>query len=119
MKKLVILQVILAVLFVLPGYGNCDPLEDLMAQFGKEYNAEKPPSPYSSINSDYRLNQTALSSLYTTKVLGLVYRQNQQLIDKYDEMIQKYDRIIDQNDRIIELLSVIARKNEKQKTGTK
>jgi len=119
MKKLLILQVILAALFVLPGYGHCDPLEDLMEQFGKEYDAEKPPSAYSSINSDYRLKQTALSSLYTTKTLGLLYRQNQQLLDRYNEMIQKYDRLIEQNDRIIELLSVMVRDKKKEKADAK
>ncbi|MFZ0449386.1 MAG: hypothetical protein WAL98_09090 [Desulfatiglandaceae bacterium] len=117
MKKFLILQLILAALFVLPGHGNCDPLDDLMQQFGKEYEADKPPSPYSSVNSDYKLSRTALSSLYTTKTLALLYRQNQQLLDKYNEMILKYDRVIDQNNQIIELLSVIARKGESEKAG--
>jgi hypothetical protein len=117
MKKFLILQLILAALFVLPGYGRCDPLDDLMQQFGQEYEAEKPPSQYSSIKSDYKLGQTALSSFYTTKTLALIYRQNQQLMDKYDEMIQKYDQLIDQNKRIIELLTAIAREEEGEKAG--
>ena len=117
MKQIVMLPFFLAALIIFPSYGNCDPLEDLMEQFSKEYDAEKPPTPYSSVNSDYKLSQAALGSLYTTKTLGLLYRQNEQLLAKYNAMIEKYDHLIDQNERIIELLSTIARKGDGNKTG--
>ena len=90
-----------------------DPLEALLEEFNKEYNAVKPPSQYSSINSDYKLSQTALGTLYTTKAIGLLYKQNQELLDKYDEMLRKYDKIIQQNREIIKILSRIAKAQEK------
>jgi hypothetical protein len=105
----------LCVLLLFAGPARSDPLADLMEEFSKEYDATKPPTPYSSINSDYKLQQAALGSLYTTKTLGLLYRQNQQLMEKYDEMLLKYDQIIEQNKQIIELLSVLAKGGEKDK----
>ncbi|GEM_PF-1499167 len=90
-----------------------DPLEALLEEFNKEYNAVKPPSQYSSINSDYKLSQAALGTLYTTKAIGLLYRQNQELLDKYDEMLRKYDKIIEQNRQIIKILSRVAKAQEK------
>ena len=85
-----------------------DPFEELMESFDKECNAIKPPSRYSSVNSDYKLGQAALGTMYTAKAIGLLYRQNQQLLEKYNEMLQKYDKVIEQNNEIIRLLSRIA-----------
>ena len=90
-----------------------DPLEELMENFDKDYNAIKPPSEYSSVNSDYKLGQAALGTMYTTRAIGLLYRQNQQLLEKYEEMLQKYDKVIEQNREIIRLLSSIV-KNQKK-----
>jgi hypothetical protein len=91
------------------GSARSDPLADLMEEFTKEYDATKPPSPYSSVDSDYKIKQAALGSIYTTRTLALLYHQNQQLIEKYDEMLQRYDQVIEQNKQIIELLSVLAK----------
>ena len=99
-----------------------DPLEELMESFDKDYNAIKPPSEYSSVKSDYKLGQAALGAMYTTKAIGLLYRQNQQLLEKYDEMLQKYDKVIEQNRKIIRLLSSIAKnqgKKENQEAETR
>jgi len=115
MKKCTVFFSFLCVLVLFAGSARSDPLSDLMEQFSKEYNATKPPSPYSSVDSDYKIKQAALGSIYTTKTLGLLYRQNQQLLGKYDEMLQKYDEIIEQNKQIIELLSVLAKDKEKEK----
>ncbi|MBW2082433.1 MAG: hypothetical protein JRI39_04930, partial [Deltaproteobacteria bacterium] len=54
--------------------------------------------------------------------IGLLYRQNQQLLEKYDEMLQKYDKVIEQNRKIIRLLSSIAKnqgKKENQEAETR
>jgi len=91
-----------------------DPLDDLLDEFNKDYNAIKPPSEYSSVNSDYKLGQAALGTLYTTKALGLLYRQNQELLAKYDEMLRKYDEVIRQNKEIIRILSVIAKSGQEK-----
>ena len=115
MKKWTVFFSFFCVLLFFAGAVRSDPLSDLMDQFTKEYDASKPPSPYSSVDSDYKIKQAALSSLYTTKTLGLLYRQNQTLIEKYDEMLQKYDQMIEQNKRIIELLSRLAVGREKDK----
>ncbi|MBW2094085.1 MAG: hypothetical protein JRI80_04280 [Deltaproteobacteria bacterium] len=115
MKRCAIFFSFLCVLALFAGSARSDPLSDLMEDFSKEYDATKPPTPYSSVNSDYTLKQTALGSIYTTRTLGLLYRQNQQLMEKYDEMLQKYDQIIEQNKQIIELLSVLAKGKEKGK----
>lgn len=115
MKKCAVFFLFLCVTVLFAGPARPDPLSDLMEQFSKEYNATKPPSPYSSVDSDYKIKQAALGSLYTTKTLGLLYRQNQQLLGKYDEMLQKYDEIIEQNKQIIELLSILAKDKEKGK----
>lgn len=115
MKKFVVLISILCVVIFFAGYGRCDPLDDLMEQFGQGLEAAKPPSPYSSVKSDYKITEAALGTIYTTKALGLIYRQNQQLLEKYDEMLLKYDRVIEQNRKIIKLLSVIAKTKEADK----
>ncbi len=106
--------ILLSLLICLFTYSNtfADPLDDLLSEFDKQYEAIKPPSEYSSINTDYKLGQTALGTLYTTKAIALLYKQNQKLIEKYDEMLRKYDEIIRQNKEIIRILSAIAKKGE-------
>lgn len=96
------------------GIGLCDPVDELLDQFGKDYEAVKPPSPTSSVNTDYKLGQAALGAYYTTKTLGLMYKQNAELMAKYDEMIQKYDKLIEQNKEVIRLLSILAKKEQKE-----
>ncbi len=87
---------------------------DLLEQFGKEYEAVKPQSQYSSVKTDYLLEQTAFGIYYTTKSLSLIYGQNEQMMDKYDELLAKYDQVIEQNREIIRLLSQIAKKGATQ-----
>lgn len=99
------------------GTGFCDPLDELLDRFGKDYEAVKPPSSYSSVNSDYKLGQAALGAYYTTKTLGLIYKQNTELMSKYEQMIQKYDKVIEQNKEVIRLLSILAKKEEKESKG--
>jgi hypothetical protein len=83
---------------------------DLMNEFGQAFEALQPTVPGSSVNSDYKIGQTALGTFYTTKTLGLIYDQNQELSQKYDRMLEKYDEVIQQNQEIIRLLRIMAGK---------
>ncbi len=113
MKKMVFLVGLCVVLFgggqVLAG----DPLEELLEEFNKQYEAIKPPSQFSSVGSDYKLGQAALGTLYTTKAIGLLYKQNREILEKYNEMLRKYDKVIEQNREIIKILSQIAKNQER------
>jgi hypothetical protein len=111
-KRYQVLVMILTV-FSLVGVAFADPMGDLLDQFGKEYDAVIPRSQYSSVGTDYKLEQAALGTYYTTRSLSLIYRQNEQLMGKYDEMIAKYDQLIEQNREIIRLLSQMAKKGAK------
>ena len=109
MKRCYFSVVILMVLF-LAMYASADPMGALLDQFGREYEAVKPSSQYSSVGTDYKLDQAALGTYYTTRSLSLIYRQNEEMMGKYDELLAKYDQVIEQNREIIRLLSQIAKK---------
>ncbi len=111
MKKILFIGGMVFLVLGLAGAGLADPLEELLDEFSREYEALKPPTPYSSVSSDYKLGQAALGTLYTTKALGLLYQQNKQLAAKYDEMLRKYDQIIEQNKEIIRMLSIIVKRS--------
>jgi hypothetical protein len=109
MKRRCVFVGISAVLF-LAMKASADPMGELLEQFGKEYEAVKPRSQYSSVGTDYLLDQTALGTYYTTRSLSLIYRQNEEMMARYDELLTRYDQVIEQNREIIRLLSEIARK---------
>jgi hypothetical protein len=109
MNRICFLVSMSAVLFVATN-AFADPMGDLLDQLGKEYEAVKPRSQYSSVRTDYLLEQTALANYYTNRSLGLIYGQNEQMMTKYDDLLAKYDQIIEQNREIIRLLSQIAKK---------
>jgi hypothetical protein len=111
MKRTFFFIVFLAVAIVCTGIAFSESIDEFIDRFGKEFEAKK-PAPYSTENVDYKLDQVALGALYTTKTLGLIYKQNETLMDKYDQLIMKYDKIIQQNEQIINLLSIIAKKEE-------
>jgi len=91
-----------------PAKGADQGGRELMTQFGQAFEALQPPAPGSSVNSDYKIGQTALGTFYTTKTLGLIYDQNQELAQKYDRMLERYDELIQQNKEIIRLLRIMA-----------
>jgi len=97
-------------------FGYAESMDELIDSLDKQYE-ELVPAPYSSVNTDYKLSQVALGSLYTTKALNLLYKQNQEISKKYDTLIQKYDKVIDQNDEIIRLLTVISEKEKGVRTN--
>lgn len=114
MKKILFFTMISILVFGGFSAMAADPLEELLEEFHKEYNAIKPSSQYSSVNSDYKLGQAALGTLYTTKAIGLLYKQNQEILEKYDEMLRRYDKIIKQNREIIKILTSIAKSQNKR-----
>lgn len=106
------------IILVFPQVAICDPMDELIENFGNEYKAMIPP-PNSSVDTDYKLGQLALGSFYTTNALSLLYKHNQELLVKYDEMLQKYDEIMKQNKEIIRLLSILVKGDTKDKTLNK
>jgi hypothetical protein len=91
-----------------PAMGADQRAGELMREFGQAFEALQPPAPGSSVNADYKIGQTALGTFYTTKTLSLIYDQNQELGQKYDQMLEKYDEVIQQNKEIIRLLRIMA-----------
>ncbi len=87
----------------------CESMDEMAEQYEKEYHALVPP-PNSSMNSDYKLGQVALGTMYTGKSIKMLYDQNQKQIDQNQIMILKYDEIIRQNNEIINLLKILAKK---------
>ena len=113
MKRTYFIVLVLAVAVAFTGVAFCDPMDELIDQFEKEYEAKK-PAPYTTVGADYKQAQAALGASYTTKALGLIYKQNQTVVEKYDQLIQKYDQVIEQNQEIIRLLTVMAKEKEGQ-----
>lgn len=90
---------------------SADPMDELIQSLNEEYEALR-PAPNSSVGTDYPLRQAAIGSLYTTRSMGLIYQQNQELISRQSELADKYDEIIEQNREIIRLLTMISEKIE-------
>ena len=114
MKRTFFITLCLVIVMVFTGVAFCDPMDELIDQFESEFEAQM-PAPNTSVRADYKQAQTALGSFYTTKTLSLIYKQNQTVVEKYDQLIAKYDQIIEQNQEIIRLLSIIAKKEGEQK----
>ncbi len=114
MKQYIIFFIlIMTFLWFIPN-GFCESMDELINQFGQDYESLK-PEKNSSIHTDYKLEQAALGTYYTTKAINLLYTQNQELISKYDQMVEKYNEIVDQNKEVIRLLTIISEKNNKRK----
>jgi hypothetical protein len=114
MKGTLFITLCLIIVMAFTGVAYCDPMDELIDQFESAFEAEK-PAPNSSVGADYKQAQAALGSFYTTKTLSLIYKQNQTVVEKYDQLIEKYDQIIEQNQEIIRLLGIIAKEKGEQK----
>ena len=112
MKPKHVFLLVLMISVMMPGDVCSDPMDELSDEFTTSYERLKPP-PNSSVDSDYKLDQAALGTLYTNKSLQLIYKQNKEVSEKYNVLIEKYDRIIEQNNEIIKLLSIIAKQGPK------
>ena len=107
-QRIFLLFVLLGVLGC-PSTLFCESMDEMAEQYEKAYNALVPP-PNSSMNSDYKLGQVALGTMYTGKSIKMLYDQYQKQIDQNQIMLLKYDEMIRQNNEIINLLKIIAKK---------
>ena len=110
MKRTMIWAVLLVLVSATAGV-LADPMEELIQSLDSEYEALT-PAPNSSVGTDYPLRQAALGVLYTTRSMGLIYQQNQEMLSRQGELAEKYDEIIEQNREMIRLLSIIAERLE-------
>ena len=110
MKRTLILAVLMVLVSATTGV-LADPMEELIQSLDSEYEALT-PAPNSSVGTDYPLRQAALGVLYTTRSMGLIYQQNQEMLSQQGELADKYDEIIEQNREMIRLLSIIAERLE-------
>lgn len=92
-----------------------EPVDNLMDELKTEYEKVMPPSPTSSVNSDYPVKQTAIGVFYSAKLMANLIKQNQILNSKYDETMKinqdfanKLGLLIKQNNEIIKLLKAIS-----------
>ena len=86
-----------------------ESMDELAEQYEKAYEAAV-PAPNSSVNTDYKMEQVALGTMYMTKSLKMLYDQNRKLIDQNASILLKYDEVIRQNNEMIRLLKMIAQK---------
>jgi hypothetical protein len=104
MKKILFVFICAFSMGVLNPWGHAQTLDDTFDEFNHRFQALRPP-PGSSVHSDYKLDQAALASFYTARILTIISKQNQELIARYDDVSRKYDQMIKQNEKIIQLLS--------------
>lgn len=109
--KQTLIAVLTCTLLMASAAAMADPMEELIDSLNNEYESLF-PAPNSSVDTDYPTRQAALGSLYTAKSVGLIYRQNQEMLSQQRELADKYNEIIDQNREMIRLLSVIAERLE-------
>ncbi len=112
-KRMVTMAALFSLALFLPNPGWCESVDEIFDQFDQEFKSLVPRKG-SSVDTDYKFSQTALATFYSTKVLSLIYRQNQDMYTKYDEILSKYDRIIEQNERIIELLTTLVKEGREE-----
>lgn len=100
-----------AIFPIFAGTALGDPMTELMEEYNQDFKAVV-PEPYSSVHSDYKLDQIAMGGRYITKSLGILFDQNQAVVARQEEMLRKYDQIIEQNREIIRLLTRIAKQGQ-------
>jgi len=115
MKSRTIPWAVFFMILVITGTTLADSMEELVGEYKKKYESLTPPAN-SSVNTDYKQEQTALGILYFLNALNLFHQQNQKAIEKETKSLNKLDKIISQNQKIIELLSILAEKEEKNPT---
>ncbi len=108
-KQRIFWVIVLSIVLGCPSAILSESMDEMAEQYEKEYQALVPP-PNSSMNSDYKLGQVALGTMYTGKSIKRLYDQYQKQIDQNQIMMLKYDEIIRQNNEIINLLKIISKK---------
>ena len=94
---------------------QAESMDEMIGTFANDFKALK-PRPNSSVNADYKLDQIALGTFYTTQAMGKLFEQNQTLLSKYDEMLMKYNEVVTQNNELIRLLSIIAKERRAEES---
>jgi len=107
-----VIILIFMLLFLNPAWAGCGSIDELVDEFNLEVESLK-PLPNSSLNADYKQAQATLGTIYTIRVLKLLYEQDRELINQNDAIKSKYDALIKQNEEIIKLLSIIIQKETK------
>ena len=115
MKKIYVMVVIFLMVMLFSQLTLGESIDEIDDQYNKNYEAVKPPSNSSSVRTDYLLEQTALSTQQTVKILKLIYEQNKEMLSKYDDAMNKYNEIIRQNNEIIKILSKDVSSDESEK----
>jgi hypothetical protein len=115
MKRILLIYVFFLLVIASPQITLGQSIDEIDEQYNKDYEAMKPPSGSSSVRTDYVFEQTALSTMQTTKLLKLIYEQNREMLSKYDSVLDKFDEIIRQNNELIKLLSKDVSKDESKK----
>ncbi len=95
-KQMVVFILFLMIVPLWPADLFGDSMDELADKYEKAYDAMMPP-PNTSMNSDYKIGQVALGTMYTVKSLKVLSQQNQKLTDQNKVIIGKYDKIIKQN----------------------
>ena len=108
---------VMALAWGAPWAVQAQSMDEMIGKFGNDFQALK-PRPNSSVNADYKLEQIALGTFYTTQAIGKLFEQNQELLSKYDEMLMKYNEVVTQNNELIRLLSIIAKENQAEASST-
>jgi len=115
-----ILVCIMQLFIIYSAYAQ-ENIDNLIDELKTEYEKVMPPSPTSSVNSDYPVKQTAIGVFYSAKLMSSLIKQNQILSSKYDESIkinQDFDNklglLLKQNKEIIKLLKTISENLEKK-----
>lgn len=114
MKSILVVVLFVSMALTCPQRAFCESVDDMMEQFGREYESLAPPSESSSVSSDYKIGQTALATFYSARMLTLTYKQNQSLFSKYNEIIRQNNEIIRQNEEIIKILSALEKRGREK-----
>jgi len=115
MKRILLIYIFFFLVIVSPKITLGQSIDEIDERYNKDYEALKPPSDSSSVRTDYVFEQTALSTMQTTKLLKLIYEQNREMLSRYDGVLDKFDEIIRQNNEIIKLLSKDVSKDESKR----
>ena len=109
MRKIFIILLLLFVgmLFTINVCG--DSIDEFSDSYRKEYKALE-PSPNSSVHTDYRQDRIALGTDHTVKILRMIYKQNQDIMNTDAESLSRHNEIIKQNSEIIRLLTILVDK---------
>lgn len=104
MKRFLFMLLCVSLLAVAHPGVHAESIDEAFEEFSARFQTLRPP-PGSSVNADYKLDQAAMASFFSARMLALIGKQNEELLARYEETARKYDHMIRQNEKIIQLLS--------------